>query len=76
MLSAVPDYHTGTKPSGTVHITTEEGFEKVEKLVIGFSVNVCNMVLSNELDPYQCLKKVLDGERTGAIAPWIPDFEP
>lgn len=32
-------------------------------LVSGFSVNVCNMVLSNELDPYQCLKKVLDGER-------------
>ena len=32
-------------------------------LVSGFSINVCNMVLSNELDPYQCLKKVLDGER-------------
>lgn len=32
-------------------------------LVSGFSVNVCNMVLSNELDPFTCLKKVLDGER-------------
>lgn len=32
-------------------------------LVSGFSINVCNMVLSNELDPYQCLKRVLDGER-------------
>ena len=32
-------------------------------LVSGFSVNVCNMVLSNELDPFVCLKKVLDGER-------------
>lgn len=32
-------------------------------LVSGFSVNVCNMVLSNELDPYLCLKKILDGER-------------
>lgn len=32
-------------------------------LVSGFSVQVCNMVLSNELDPYRCLKKVLDGER-------------
>lgn len=32
-------------------------------LVSGFSVNVCNMVLSNELNPFMCLKKVLDGER-------------
>lgn len=32
-------------------------------LVSGFSVNVCRMVLSNELDPYACLKNILDGER-------------
>lgn len=32
-------------------------------LVSGFSVNVCQMVLSNELDPYACLKKTLEGER-------------
>lgn len=32
-------------------------------LVSGFSVNVCNMVLSNELDPFFCLKKILNGER-------------
>lgn len=32
-------------------------------LVSGFSVNVCRMVLSNELDPYVCLKKTLNGER-------------
>lgn len=32
-------------------------------LVSGFSVNVCNMVLSNELDPFLCLKKILDGKR-------------
>lgn len=32
-------------------------------LVSGFSVNICNMVLSNELDPFACLKKVLEGER-------------
>lgn len=32
-------------------------------LVSGFSVNVCNMVLSNELSPYACLKKTLDSER-------------
>ncbi len=32
-------------------------------LVSGFSVNVCNMVLSNEPDPFACLKKVLDSER-------------
>lgn len=32
-------------------------------LVSGFSVNVCNMVLANELDPFVCLKKTLDSER-------------
>ena len=32
-------------------------------LVSGFSVNICNMVLSNELDPFTCLKKILDGAR-------------
>ncbi len=32
-------------------------------LVSGYSVNVCNMVLSNELNPFACLKKILDGER-------------
>lgn len=32
-------------------------------LVSGFSVNICNMVLSNELDPFVCLKKMLDCER-------------
>lgn len=32
-------------------------------LVSGFSVNVCHMVLSNELEPYACLRKILDGER-------------
>lgn len=32
-------------------------------LVSGFSVNVCNMVLANELNPYASLKKILDGNR-------------
>ena len=32
-------------------------------LVSGFSVNICNLVLSNELDPFACLKKALEGER-------------
>ena len=36
-------------------------------LVSGFSVNVCNMVLSNELDPYKALKKVLDGQRYAQV---------
>lgn len=36
-------------------------------LVSGFSVNVCNMVLSNELDPFLCLKKILDGERYNPV---------
>jgi len=32
-------------------------------LVSGFSVNVCNMVLSNELDPFVALKRTLNSER-------------
>lgn len=32
-------------------------------LVSGFSVQVCRMVLANELDPFRCLKKTLDDER-------------
>lgn len=32
-------------------------------LVSGFSLQVCKMVLSNELDPFRCLKKTLDSER-------------
>lgn len=37
-------------------------------LVSGFSVNICKMVLSNELDPYQCLKQILESERYDAVA--------
>ena len=37
-------------------------------LVSGFSVNICNMVLSNELNPFACLKKVLDSERYQKVA--------
>jgi len=36
-------------------------------LVSGFSVNICNMVLSNELDPFACLKKILDGKRYSKV---------
>ncbi|MDE7045886.1 MAG: DUF2828 family protein, partial [Acetatifactor sp.] len=36
-------------------------------LVSGFSVNTCNMVLSNELDPFACLKKILEGTRYRAV---------
>ncbi len=32
-------------------------------LVSGFSVNVCKMVLSGKLDPYECLKEQLNSER-------------
>lgn len=32
-------------------------------LVSGFSVHVLNMLLSDELDPYQCLVKILNSER-------------
>ncbi len=36
-------------------------------LVSGFSVNTCNMVLSSELDPFACLKKILEGKRYRAV---------
>ena len=36
-------------------------------LVSGFSVNVCSMVLSNQLDPYECLKEQLNRERYQVI---------
>lgn len=36
-------------------------------LVSGFSVNICNMVLSNELNPFLCLKKILDSERYSRV---------
>lgn len=36
-------------------------------LVSGFSVNIVNMVMSNELDPYECLLDVLNVERYQAI---------
>lgn len=37
-------------------------------LVSGFSTNVINAVLSNELDPYQAIVKILDSERYANIA--------
>ena len=36
-------------------------------LVSGFSVNIVNMVMSNKLDPYECLLDVLNVERYQAI---------
>lgn len=36
-------------------------------LVSGFSVNICNMVLSDELDPFVCLKKILESKRYLAV---------
>ena len=36
-------------------------------LVSGFSVNVCNMVLSGSLDPYECLKEQLVSERYAPV---------
>lgn len=40
-------------------------------LVSGFSVNVCNMVLSNELNPFACLKKILDSERYRKVEKYL-----
>lgn len=36
-------------------------------LVSGFSVNICKMVLSGELNPYSCLKEQLDNERYAPV---------
>ena len=36
-------------------------------LVSGFSVNVCKMVMSNKLDPYECLVETLMDERYDAV---------
>lgn len=40
-------------------------------LVSGFSVDVCNMVLSNELNPFVCLKKILDSERYRKVEDYL-----
>lgn len=40
-------------------------------LVSGFSVNICNMVLSNELNPFTCLKKILDSERYRKVEEYL-----
>lgn len=36
-------------------------------LVSGFSVNIAKMVLSNKLDPYECLLEALNSERYAPI---------
>lgn len=43
-------------------------------LVSGFSVNVVNMVMSNKLDPYECLLDVLNTERYQIIEDSIKDI--
>ena len=43
-------------------------------LVSGFSVNVCKMVLSGELDPYKCLIEQLDTERYQPVEDAVKDF--
>lgn len=40
-------------------------------LVSGFSVNVCRMVLSGELDPFGCLKKILDEQRYRKVEEYL-----
>ena len=42
-------------------------------LVSGFSVNIVNMVMSNKLDPYECLLDVLNTERYQPIEDAIMD---
>lgn len=43
-------------------------------LVSGFSVNIVNMVMSNKLDPYECLLDVLNVERYRAIEDAVKDI--
>jgi len=40
-------------------------------LVSGFSVNICQMVLSNELSPYKALVEVLNGPRYAEIEKYV-----
>lgn len=44
-------------------------------LVSGYSVNIMNMVLSNELDPYKCLLKQLNAERYQIIEDKFKELE-
>ena len=41
--------------------------ERGVALVSGFSVNVCNMVMSGEMDPYKCLVEALNAERYNPV---------
>ena len=43
-------------------------------LVSGFSVNIVNMVMSNKLDPYECLLDVLNVERYQVIEDAVKDI--
>lgn len=43
-------------------------------LVSGFSVNIVNMVMSNKLDPYECLLDVLNTERYQVIEDAVKDI--
>ena len=43
-------------------------------LVSGFSVNIVNMVMSNKLDPYECLLDVLNTERYQPIEDAVEDI--
>lgn len=42
-------------------------------LVSGFSVNIVNMVMSNKLDPYECLLDVLNTERYQPVEDAVKD---
>ena len=43
-------------------------------LVSGFSVNIIDMVMSDELDPYKCLVKVLESDRYQPIEQVLKNF--
>lgn len=43
-------------------------------LVSGFSVNIVNMVMSNKLDPYECLLDALNVERYQAVEDAVKDI--
>ena len=43
-------------------------------LVSGFSVNICKMVLSGELDPYKCLLETINDKRYDAVAEKVTEF--
>lgn len=58
--------------TGTLPVNRHEKFPVA--LVSGFSPAICNMVLSGELDPYQCLVNQLNSDRYQIVEDRVKDL--